>query len=81
MKLDPHMHYLKTDERIGRRVEIPAWSDQWMRGARFGEVRHVIRDSRRPNEEIGAADILCVKLDNPRIRRQYRHQSKEFTFL
>lgn len=23
---------------IGRRVEIPAWSDWWMRGARFGEV-------------------------------------------
>ena len=28
---------------IGRRVQIPAWCDQWMRGDKYGEVCGVDR--------------------------------------
>ena len=28
---------------IGRRVQIPAWCDQWMRGDRYGEACAVTR--------------------------------------
>ena len=81
MKFGPYQHYVKTDPRIGRRVELPTWSDQWMMGARFGVVRHVVHDSRRENGPPGENDILFVKCDHSHIRRQYKHFSKSFNFI
>jgi hypothetical protein len=44
--------------KIGDRVEIPVWSDLWMRGDRYGEVIAIkVRDHR--DENIGAR----VRLD------------------
>lgn len=62
----------RTDSRIGQRVELPAFSDQWMRGARFGTVRQVLK-------ALDADDVLAVRCDNPRIRRLYRHFAQHFT--
>lgn len=75
MKLGPNMSWAKSDDpRLGRRVELPCWSDQWMQGARFGVVKRVILNP-------SASDILCVQCDNPRIRRQYRHFETGFKYL
>lgn len=63
----------RKDSRIGRPVELPASSDQWMRGARFGRVRQVLKAPGKP-------DILAVRCDHPQIRRLFRHFATEFTF-
>lgn len=63
----------RSDSRIGKRVELPAFSDQWMRGARFGAVRQVLKAD-------GKADILAVKCDHPQVRRLFRHHAEHFTF-
>lgn len=68
----------------GKRVEIPAHSDLWMRGARFGTVERVID---RSSSLVGAptkggghviattmteerAVIWRVRLDHPQARRR-----------
>jgi hypothetical protein len=42
------------------RVEIPAWTDQWIRGDKYGEVMRakVIEDG-----ELEGTEMLYVKLD------------------
>ncbi len=56
---------------VGQRVEIPAYADMWMRGARFGVVERVID---RSNRGMVAAeertDIFRVRLDHPQARRR-----------
>ena len=63
------------DRRVGRRVELPPFSDQWMRGARFGTVTRVYKLSNHEN------DVLWVRCDNQRIRRTYKHFSAHFRFI
>ena len=49
------------------RVEIPAYADAWMRGARFGVVE---RSSYGPNGK----EIWSVRLDHPKLsKRLYRY--------
>jgi hypothetical protein len=59
---------------VGKRVELPAWSDQWMRGARTGTVARVIKMSQ-------GQTVYLVRCDNPRIRRLYRHFASNFRTL
>jgi len=58
----------------GSRVEIPAYSDMWMRGARFGTVERVIE---RKGDFVQAGDsrgatIFRVRLDHPQARGKLR---------
>lgn len=57
---------------VGTRVELPTFSDQWIRGARHGTVRSVFQHS---NGKL----IYAVKCDHPQIRRLYRHFAENFT--
>lgn len=56
---------------VGRRVEIPAYTDLWMRGARFGTVARVVEgkgnylDPRDPR----GADRFGVRMDHPAVKR------------
>ena len=58
---------------VGKRVQLPAWSDQWMRGARYGIVARVAV------AQSGSIIIYAVKCDHPGVRRQYRHFADSFT--
>lgn len=56
---------------VGSRVEIPAYTDAWMRGARIGTVMRVIvgkGDYLQAGDPRGAT-IFVVKMDHPQIRR------------
>lgn len=55
---------------VGKRIQVPAYSDCWMRGARFGTVERVIVGDKSylsPRDPRGA-DIFIVRLDAPQIR-------------
>ncbi len=46
------------------RVQIPAYSDSWMRGDRYGEIVKVTRRKRRPTDAIDQmVEVAHVKLD------------------
>jgi hypothetical protein len=59
---------------VGRRVQIPAYCDLWMRGARHGTIARVIigkgnyLDPRDPR----GATIYVVKMDHPQVKRLAR---------
>lgn len=59
---------------VGSRVEIPAYCDLWMRGARTGTVERVVEgkgnylDPRDPH----GATLFCVRMDHPQVRRLAR---------
>ncbi len=48
--------------RVGTRVQVPAYLDIWMRGARYGTVARV-------RDNIGAAVLYGVRMDNTRVKR------------
>lgn len=57
---------------VGKRVQIPAYTDLWMRGARFGTIERVIpgtgnyldpRDARK-------STLFCVRMDHPQVNRK-----------
>jgi len=58
----------------GDRVEIPAYSDAWMRGARFGTVTRVYRYWRTGLGAEASFDrvLVAVRMDHPQIRRLVR---------
>lgn len=56
---------------VGARVEIPAYCDLWMRGARFGTVERVKVPS---NNYLAAKDsrgatLFGVRMDHPQVKR------------
>jgi hypothetical protein len=59
---------------VGKRVQIPAYSDLWMRGARFGTVERVIIRSNNylAARDIRGADIFVVRMDHPSVKRPAR---------
>lgn len=69
----------KNHPDVGKRVEIPAYADMWMRGARFGVVERVIdRSTRNVIAAEGRTDIYCVRLDHPQARRKcYRYPAPD----
>lgn len=68
---------------VGKRVQIPAYSDLWMRGARFGIVERVIvgkgnyLDPRDPR----GATRFCVRMDHPGVKKLARFIADDCTFL
>lgn len=59
---------------VGKRVEIPAYCDLWMQGARFGTVERVIEgmgNYLEPHDPRGAT-IFAVRMDNPQVKRLVR---------
>ena len=57
---------------VGKHVEVPAYTDIWMRGARTGEVRSV----GLMNDKV----IARVKMDNPRAgSKLYRFIAADLT--
>jgi len=45
------------------RVQIPAYTDRWMRGDRFGEVTKVTKRHAFHNPDMREIEIAHVKLD------------------
>jgi len=45
---------------MNRRVQIPAYTDRWMQGDRYGEIVKVIK-SRKPGTR--GSEVAVVKLD------------------
>ncbi len=48
---------------MDKRVQIPAYTDRWMMGDRYGVVQRVTRGKKTDNELGHSADIYVVKLD------------------
>lgn len=67
----------KNHSAVGKRVEIPAYADFWMRGARFGVVERVKvgRGDYLDPKDVRGADLFFVRLDHPQARR------KAFAFI
>lgn len=64
----------KNHRCVGKRVQIPAYTDLWMRGARFGTVERVIEGSGNyldPRDPRGA-DIFVVRMDHPQVKKLAR---------
>lgn len=58
---------------VGRRVEIPAYADMWMRGARYGVIERVIdRSAARRLDPGDCATIWRIRLDHPQAARRLR---------
>lgn len=58
----------------GKRVEIPAYCDLWMRGARFGTVTRVVEGKGNfldPKDPRGAT-IFAVRMDHPQVKKLVR---------
>lgn len=55
----------KTD-LIGKRIEIPAHYDMWMRGARFGTVKQF------RHGKPGQSDYVTVEMDHPQVKRRLK---------
>lgn len=56
---------------VGLRVEIPAYTDMWMRGARFGTIARVRHCNGR---YLGVSDprgagLFAVRMDHPSIKK------------
>lgn len=64
----------RKDERVGMRVEIAPHYDLWMRGARFGVVRWVVRDY-KPGR-----DLLYLEMDHPQVKRQVAIWADEVSY-
>lgn len=73
----------KNHPCVGKRVQIPAYTDLWMRGARFGTIERVIVGSGNyldPRDPRGAT-IFCVRMDHPQVKRLARVISDDCTFI
>ena len=60
------MTALNLQTCIGRRIEIPAHYDLWMRGARFGVITSFARG------EAEQSDYVRVKIDHPQVKRRLK---------
>ena len=52
---------------VNKRVEIPCYTDTWMRGARMGTIARVSNNHERRTLEVNPV-IVGVRMDNPKIR-------------
>ena len=67
---------------VGKRIEIPAYADLWMRGARFGTVERFITGS---GNYVGAndprgADVFVVRMDHPQVKKLARFIADDCRF-
>lgn len=68
---------------VGKRVQIPAYTDLWMRGARFGIVERVIEGKGNYVQagDTRGADIFVVRMDHPQVRRPARVVADDCTYV
>lgn len=68
---------------VGKRVQIPAYTDLWMRGARFGTIERVALGSGNylAARDPRGADIFVVRLDHPQISKPARFIADDCTFI
>ena len=64
----------KNHPAVGKRIEIPAYADMWMRGARFGVVERVVigRGNYLDPRDPRGATIFRVRLDRPQAAKVLR---------
>ena len=68
------MRYSTKSPAVGALVEIPAYCDLWMRGARFGVV-HSVRAGRGnylDPKDLRGATVARVKMDHPQVKKLAR---------
>ena len=61
-----HHGLTEPAQLLGKAVEIPAHSDLWMSGARFGTVNHW------RHGVVGQSDYALVRMSNPRVRKCFK---------
>ena len=55
---------------VGKRVQIPAYTDTWMRGARFGTIERVrIASGKYLAGNPAGLDQVAVRMDHPQVKR------------
>ena len=56
---------------VGKRVQIPAYCDLWMQGARFGTIARVIagKGSYLGANDPRSATRFVLKMDHPQVKR------------
>ena len=64
----------KQHALVGRRVQIPAYTELWMQGARFGTITRVTlgKGSYLDPKDPRGADIFTVRMDHPQVKRLVR---------
>lgn len=62
---------------MGTRVQIPAWSDLWMRGARYGEIVKTYRKRNTHSTEM----IAVVKMDHPQVKKPVKFLLDDLTVV
>lgn len=68
---------------VGKRVQIPAYCDLWMQGARFGTIARFIkgRGSYLGAGDIRGADTFVVRMDHPQVKRLARVIADDCSYL
>jgi hypothetical protein len=73
----------KNHRCVGLRVQIPAYTDLWARGARHGTIERVIEgrgnylDPRDPR----GATVFVVRMDHPQVKRPARFIADDCKFV
>jgi hypothetical protein len=72
----------KNHACVGKRVQIPAYADLWMRGARFGTVERVVigTGNYAQAKDPRGADIFVIRMDHPQVKRLARFIADDCTF-
>lgn len=69
---------------VGKRVEIPAYTDLCMRGARIGTIERVAEGNGKYMQagDTRGADIFAVRLDHPQVnKRLHRFIADDCKFI
>lgn len=61
---------------VGERVQVPAYLDIWMRGARYGEVARV-----QSGMGANGPTLFGVKMDHPQVKRLIWCKSEDCTAI
>ncbi len=76
-------HGTKNHPTVGKRVEIPAYADLWMRGARFGTVERFIAGNGKylQSGDSRGADIFVIRMDHPQVKRLARFIADDCRYI
>lgn len=71
----------KNHVTVGKRVQIPAYTDLWMKGARTGTIERFI-----PGQPVGydrgsTRDLFAVRMDHPQVKRLARVIADDCTYI
>ena len=67
---------------VGKRVQIPAYTDLWMRGARFGTVERFNAGGNFIDpRDVRGRDVFVVRMDHPQVTKPARVYADDCTFV